>query len=487
MAYPIEIIAQLTSQFNIDANQQTALEETLRVPGIQQMVENHFLEPLCLIEQHDSDNNIKAILKATSAANIVSAFTERSDEKKEFLNQWIKLLLNVDILKQVPLKNLHQRRSLAEYITLQLVLPAATQLIQYPMLLGEWSVVSTQLSQYSNKLTQPIEEAATRYFSDLFFRNEKIIDQIKFYNKKAGIQLGVIMHITYHDTLGVHRAVFHIKTHQYGSTIAKSSVDSIDPKELYIYRVLEYTGNGPKAHFFFNPLSQGGFFIATQDLSFSKDPKKNKQFTLFEKVVGEFTTVHESPDIQHEKARLALVRLDILSRILRIHDVTTNPGNFGFVTIDEIREKWKILDFRTPDKETSDTYNNPNIFDGFNKGNGVFNYDYADFLRDIFSNPAQMPRKFDMAYEVVKELELGKVSQTRPGVHKMPLLSAMDHVLAEITAYTKENSTVMPLDTKTALDDLTQYHVALRHNYWTLTTGIQNKYHQLHGNAITLV
>lgn len=488
MVYPVEIVAQLTSKFNLDASQQAELEQTLRVPGIQPMIESHFLESERLIAEDESDKRVKVILAPNSAQNIVIAFPYSSLEKKAFLNNWIALVLKIALLNYFSgsRQGLHRRKALAEQVMLEVMPVISSELLEHQNLLAEYTGISKQISQYINKLTQPIEEAATRYFNELFLQNGKTIKNITFHNKRAGVQIGITMHIDYSDALGEYRAIFHIKTHQYGSTTIRSSIEPVDSKELYIYRVLEYTGNGPKAHFFLNPLSHGGFFIATQDLAFSKLSKR-KQFTSFDNVMENYNATPDSDDIQHEKARLGLVRLDILSRILRINDTTMNPGNFGFVTIDETREKWKILDFRTPDKETSDTYNNPNIFDGFYKGNGVFNYDYANFLRYIFKNPTQMNHKFDMAYEVVKELELGKASQSREGIRKMPLLSAMDKALEEITAYVQANSAVMRVDAITALDDLTQYHAALRHNYWTLTTGIRNQYNQLHGIRATFV
>lgn len=246
---------------------------------------------------------------------------------------------------------------------------------------------------------------------------------------------------------------YHIKTHQNGSTSENSSIKPVDLKELFIYKLLEFTGYGPKTHFFYNLLSSSGFYIATQDLGFTKAIEKNKTFTLFQKVSKE--------------ARKAIISLDIISRILRLKDTTTNQGNFGVVTVNNDRSKWKILDFRVTDD--SEYYLSPQIMERLKEGNGVFNYIYSNFTYYIFKDKDYQVKRMELSKQVVDELNLGKLCQTG---RKMAFPKAIEKVYNEMIDYVIAHKQNLNLNFSLVIADLNKYTKAITENFEILTRGV---------------
>jgi len=279
-----------------------------------------------------------------------------------------------------------------------------------------------------------------------------------------------------------HRITYHIKTHQHGSTSQASSTKPVDPKELFVYKVLEYIGYGPKTHFFFNPLSIGGFFIATQDLAFTKIIGKKKSFIFFDNVKEKYNATPNASE--HDEARRALICLDILSRILRLHDTTTNPGNFGQATVESGIHKWKFLDFRIA--SDADFYFNPQIFEGFQEGNGIFNYDYADFLKHTFRDPTYEKRKMEMANQIMAELHEGRLCQSRK-TKKMSLPAAMGQAYKKIQGYITENQAALRIDLDAALTDFGKYFEAIRQNLILFAERINIRHTELSAESAKLL
>ena len=64
--------------------------------------------------------------------------------------------------------------------------------------------------------------------------------------------------------------------------------------------------------------------------------------------------------------------LDLLSRILRLHDLLNNPNNFGFVLSTDRLPSLKVIDFRViVDPRMAITFDH---FGSFIEGNGLYNY-----------------------------------------------------------------------------------------------------------------
>jgi hypothetical protein len=106
-----------------------------------------------------------------------------------------------------------------------------------------------------------------------------------------------------------------------------SVVEYLDKVEGVQYKVLEYTGYGPKAHFFYNLISPAAFYIATQDEGFSSDTAKMKFFSTY-------GLMRERLDEQTEFStgtKMGVFRTDILLRIFNLWDIIMNSGSFGLV------------------------------------------------------------------------------------------------------------------------------------------------------------
>ena len=247
-----------------------------------------------------------------------------AESNSEVLLKWKRIKDDMGKLNLLPKNDLRGKKRLAFEIAAKLI-PLTSFIFQDQSLISEYENLSSRLPQYMNTMVEPIETAARTYFENLFSKMNRTIINITFTPKKSGIQLGRTMRITY-TRPSIEKGVelgskdvaeetqecmttYYIKTHQHGSTSECSSVKPVDPKELFVYKVLEYIGYGPKAYFFFNPLSPGGFFIATQDMAFTKVVGKEKSFVLFDELKRKYNTTTEDPT--HDEARKNLICLDI--------------------------------------------------------------------------------------------------------------------------------------------------------------------------------
>lgn len=483
MAYPEEIIAEFTKKFKLTPSQQQQLRENLMIEGMHAAVETHKFNPENLIIQLALPEGFyTSVLSPIAARQIITHPTVLTDytavvtANSEALKAWDNIKLEIQAIHSLPLhdRRLKQKQTQELYPRILEFLGVYAAIVATNPIFREESLTLPKvLSQYLNVLVEPIKESAEKYFRSLFEKMGRKIIDITFTPKRSGVQLGTTMTIAYKDSEAKeHRITYYIKTHQYGSTSETSSVKPPDPKELFVYKVLEYVGYGLKTHFFFNPLSLGGFFIATQDMVFTKVMGKEKSFMPFERFAESYNTTPVAP--QYEEARRALISLDILSRILRLSDTTTNPGNFGRVTVDQERSKWKFLDFRI-NSEPDVYYLRKEIFEDFCEGNGVYNYDYANFLRYIFRDPTYENSKMGIAHQTMDELHNGKLCLSRES-RKMPLSAAIEMAFHEITEYITSNRDALRIDLDTALADLKKYFAAIQENLKILAEGIHKKY-----------
>lgn len=329
----------------------------------------------------------------------------------------------------------------------------------------EYFDISTATNQYINANPEPLQTAATQYFNALFLEeNKELIKEPAFFRKGEGVQLGRKMVIDYIDksTRTPHTIAYFIKTHQYGSTSHTSSAKTVDPKELFIYKAIAYMGAGAKVHFFFNPLSHGGFYIATQDASFTKQADRVKSFETYDRLKDSLN-LQDIYSVRQE-TKVALAKLDILARIFRLHDITTNSGNFGRVTVDGIREKWKIVDFRI---DTFSSYLYDNIFAGFISGNGTYNYD--GLLGALLRERPEAERLYT-AKSVIQELDQG-LKTSIPDRHKISLIPAIDRAAVEIREYVDRNNNFLRIE-PSSIADFERYVESVKINYSQLKRDI---------------
>ena len=231
-----------------------------------------------------------------------------------------------------------------------------------------------------------LKHVAVRYFKQHFS-----CQRIMFRDKVGGVQLGAQVYVLL-DTGQELR--YHIKTHASGRLMSNSSAPKpVEPRELLVYKCLEYLGLGCATAFMHQSLED--VFIATLDAGTGD----GKRFVLFEKLASGLALDHISGEtvwgslyssLNHglpcenieadikldaisREFLLQISTLDLLSRIFRLQDLLNNAKNFGFRWSNEENACLRVLDFRL-DNESNLRLNREN-FDGFLEGNGFDNYE----------------------------------------------------------------------------------------------------------------
>ena len=220
---------------------------------------------------------------------------------------------------------------------------------------------------------------------------------LSFGGKTCGIQLGGRVVISVE---GAPDITYYVKSHSRGRVQSSSNAPSIsifDPKELMVYKILEHLGLGCETHFLENSLED--VYIATLDAS------QHGHFKEFSVAVGssyqerdeiygtniwgslESICANENRtniDIESMEANIQcdnvatnflhqISLLDMLSRIMGVHDLLNNTDNFGFFTSAGSMPKLKVVDFRLDNIVTV----GPAQFQVFLNGMGTFRYQHA--------------------------------------------------------------------------------------------------------------
>jgi hypothetical protein len=211
---------------------------------------------------------------------------------------------------------------------------------------------------------QRVDEISSNYFKNKFPEYNIDIDL-----KSGGVQLGNTVKISKEHERPI---IYYVKTHSDGLASGKSSgAKTLNPVELIVYKILEKIGVGCESHFFGRDIRN--FYIATRDagsygnyLSYEQALSKLKNSEFF-----------DSKDFSN-----GIFCLDLLSRILRLTDLQTNAGNFGFM---HNSDGWhvKAIDFRVTDEKNFII--NAEYFKGFLEGNSQINYTDTQIPR-IFKN-----------------------------------------------------------------------------------------------------
>lgn len=228
-----------------------------------------------------------------------------------------------------------------------------------------------------------VKIAATAYFHSIFPSCDVV-----FQPKTGGVQLGARVIISKD---GDQRYTYYIKTHSQGRLEEHSSPpELVKPEELFLYKFLELSGLGMECHFFGRDLLD--IYIATLDAAFSNGRKgrfltlnryEGAQLARLTAGLSNFSyqensqmeeILSENPVAQNFARCIVLT--DLMSRIFRLSDLSTNHENFGFTFFDEFSEMcMKIIDFRImPTRAMDDFRMTEATFGGFLSGNGDFNY-----------------------------------------------------------------------------------------------------------------
>ena len=305
--------------------------------------------------------------------------------------------------------------------------------------------------------------------------------------------------------------VFYIKSHQEFSsksdpqlgTRTSNGLGYVDLKELFMYKVLEKIGYGPKTEFIIDKdISQTGveegIMIVTEDSGYTKNPlNKDKSFKTFEQVVKEGIDLES---ISNE-TRKDITAIDMLSRVFCLGDVMINSGNFGRVdrvnkeTNKQMPDKWKILDLLVPktESEAEDRYNytklnkkyGQDIVGSFIKRNGnpAHTYEQGSLVSKIL-----LENKTENLWkEVVKNLSEGKSEK------KIGIKTAIEEAYKYIESYLDKNAEVLGLkdkageikpQTERRINDLKVYRNCILENWQELSMGILEQKDYLNNNII---
>ena len=208
-------------------------------------------------------------------------------------------------------------------------------------LYGEILILDQEYKQVHQERLEKITES---YFKEAFPESK-----IEFGAKSGGVQLGSKAIVT---PEGQNSITYYIKTHSSGLKSGDSSGAKIlDPKELMVYKILEGFNIGCETRFLGRDLSN--FYIATKDANsegnFSTYDDLSKKEGILKQVREGFSK-REIPSEGFLKNPTedfikGMISLDLLSRILRLTDLQTNPENFGFVE-KEGSYRVKVIDFR---------------------------------------------------------------------------------------------------------------------------------------------
>lgn len=269
-----------------------------------------------------------------------------------------------------------------------------------------------------------LEKVTERYFNTIF-PDSTVENDVK----SGGVQLGTKARVTL--ATGEER-IYHIKTHSEGRLSSKSTAAKlVNPQELLIYKILQYTGFGCETHFI--QRSAEDVYIATLDAghggSFEMFVKAAGRLgnggdeTYGQSLWGVLQDIHTDPaqndwtavatTIQHDAIAQNFLcqvsALDMLSRILRLHDLLNNTENFGFLVKEGGYPELKVIDFRVADEGEFIVDNER--FGGFLAGNGWYNYAGSHRAMRYGLHDRPRPERVASALQVLKQGSLVQLHQ----------------------------------------------------------------------------
>ena len=124
-----------------------------------------------------------------------------------------------------------------------------------------------------------------------------------------------------------------------GKDSIEKTLSGIDLREIFVYKVLEKIGYGPKSHIIVNPYINFGLYIMTEDLN--SNDNIFKELSTIKNELGEYFEPFFSEE-SNENVKIlikeGLIQLNIIACIFKLIDL--KEDNLGFLGTSEI---WKIL------------------------------------------------------------------------------------------------------------------------------------------------
>lgn len=214
------------------------------------------------------------------------------------------------------------------------------------------NIINT-INLYKGELDKIMEDNIISYFNKIY-NNHKF----EFLKKTKGVQSGKIVKII--NINNNNEIKYYIKTHQHGSTSVSSTKEPLDIKELYIYKLLYNLNIGSEVHWFESRIFENSIYIATKELN-------NNNINIDKEVI----------------------KLDIITRILRLNDVMSNKSNI----LQHNDNKGYIIDFRILKIiGRKNPYLYDDIYDSFVNGNETINYNYDEYFNNVM-NPKNNENK----------------------------------------------------------------------------------------------
>jgi len=221
--------------------------------------------------------------------------------------------------------------------------------------------------------------------------------------KSIGIQLG------FKATVTPIQKTYYIKTHSNGRlSQASSGAKLFDPKELFVYKFLEFSDLGPESFFFHR--DSHNLYIATLDASHTRTQKgkfetfNQYQQTHLKQLSGRLNSSNNTEELitnNPEAKRFAksIVMLDLLSRLFSFTDLSTNPENYGFTLVDDQLPALQDIDFRIQHDDSLEL--NESNFDKFKTGDDSSHS--SPFMQYILKGREQTKR-LELGAEVMNDL-----------------------------------------------------------------------------------
>lgn len=185
-----------------------------------------------------------------------------------------------------------------------------------------------------------LKQWSRQYFEVEYLPPGLAFMKIEFGPKQGGEQLGRQATIKYMNQVNIPVLTkYHIKTHERGVSQNKETSNLFDPREMLVYRFLQFSGLGPEeAHFYYNPIFRGDLYIATKDIGGSF-----KTFDFLANKLSIESLIHKFS--QEPNYMRCLIFIEIISKIFCLSDINNNFGNFGFVSPVDSFKCIRLIDF----------------------------------------------------------------------------------------------------------------------------------------------
>ncbi len=213
-------------------------------------------------------------------------------------------------------------------------------------LLGAINAIDSSLAKELNRLVVLYDTFNTKLAEEIKIHYGLTDAQaLKVLAKESGASTGFVVQANGHQ--------YYIK-----ESLSYRDEKKINPKELFVYKLLEYTHFGPKTEFILKSFSTSRTgaqicYISTRDVEYSKTDFKKKTFTTDNPDDYTSDIIEEKEDLweqslNDENFRVNLLALSMLDDVFLLNDsFRTNPSNYGTLLITDghhIRYKPKLID-----------------------------------------------------------------------------------------------------------------------------------------------